>query len=372
MTTQPGARAYITSLGTSVPEHRFDQNRIADFMAKAMNLNVDDERRLRALYRSTRIKQRYSVLPDYGTLPGEFIFYPNTPDLEPFPTVQQRMMAYRQYAVPLAEKALRICLEESSIKAAEVTHLITVSCTGMYAPGPDIELIERLGLRSSVHRIAVNFMGCYGAFNGLKAATALVKSDPRAKVLMVCVELCTLHFQKKDEEDHLLANALFADGAAAILVEGQVGEEKTALELVDFACEVLPEGKDDMAWHINDFGFEMKLTSRVPDVLKTGLPAVLERITHAQGIQPEDVNLYAIHPGGRRILEVVEQVLGLTHEDNAAAYETLRDYGNMSSGTILFVLKKLWELNYQSAGSLIFASAFGPGLTAETALLKIV
>lgn len=377
MTTQPGASAYITSIGTAVPDHRFDQNRIADFMANAMNLNADGERRLRALYRSTRIKQRYSVLSDYGLTNGEFTFYPNTPDLEPFPTVQQRMVAYRQYAVPLAEKALRSCLIDSNVNFTEVTHLITVSCTGMYAPGPDIELIERLGLRSSVHRIAVNFMGCYGAFNGLKAATALVKADPTAKVLMVCVELCTLHFQKKDEEDHLLANALFADGAAAVLVEDpsttlRMTEGKSALEIVDFACEVLPEGKDDMAWHINDFGFEMKLTSRVPDVLKTGLPAVLERITHAQGIKPKDVNLFAIHPGGRRILEVVEQVLGLTHEDNAAAYETLRDYGNMSSGTILFVLKKLWELNHQSAGSLIFASAFGPGLTAETALLKIV
>ena len=372
MTTQPGVRAYITSIGTAVPDHRFDQNRIADFMAKAMNLNTDGERRLRALYRSTRIKQRYSALPDYGLTNGEFTFYPNTPDLEPFPTVQQRMAAYRQYAVPLAEKALRNCLTDSNVDFVEVTHLITVSCTGMYAPGPDIELIERLGLRSSVHRIAVNFMGCYGAFNGLKTAAALVKADPAARVLMVCVELCTLHFQKKDEEDHLLANALFADGAAAVLVEGNTSKDKPALEIVDFACEVLPEGKDDMAWHINDFGFEMKLTSRVPDVLKTGLPAVLERITHAQGIQPEDVNLFAIHPGGRRILEVVEQVLNLTHEDNAAAYETLRDYGNMSSGTILFVLQKLWLLNQQSAGALIFASAFGPGLTAETALLKIV
>ena len=359
-------------MGMAVPDHRFDQNRIADFMAKAMNLNADGERRLRALYRSTRIRQRHSALPDYGLTNGEFTFYPNTPDLEPFPTVQRRMAAYRQHAVPLAEKALKTCLAESAVKAADITHLITVSCTGMYAPGPDIELIERLGLQSSIHRIAVNFMGCYGAFNGLKAAAALVRADPDARVLMVCVELCTLHFQKKNEEDHLLANALFADGAAAVLVEGgERTEGKAALEIVDFACEVLPEGRDDMAWHINDFGFEMKLTSRVPNVLKTGLPAVLDRITHAQGIRPEDVNLFAIHPGGRRILEVVEQVLNLTHEDNAAAYQTLRDYGNMSSGTILFVLKKLWELNHQSAGAWIFASAFGPGLTAETALLKI-
>lgn len=359
-------------MGTAVPAHRFDQNRIADFMVRAMKLESSDERRLRALYRSTRIQQRYSVLPDYGQEVGNFTFYPNTADLEPFPTVQQRMVAYRQHAVGLAEVALRNCLTDSLVKPDEVTHLITVSCTGMYAPGPDIELIGRLGLRSSVHRLAVNFMGCYGAFNGLKAASALVKADPEAKVLVVCVELCTLHFQKKNEEDHWLANALFADGAAAVLMEGYVPENGTGMEIVEFACEVLPDGKDDMAWHISDFGFEMKLTSRVPDILKTGLLAVLERLTHAAGIQPDDVSLYAIHPGGRRILEVVEQVLNLTHQDNAAAYGTLRDYGNMSSATILFVLKKLWEMNHQSTGDYIFASAFGPGLTAETALLKII
>ena len=367
-----GAGAYITAMGTAVPAHRFDQNRIADFMVRAMKLESSDERRLRALYRSTRIQQRYSVLPDYGLEVGNFTFYPNTADLEPFPTVQQRMVAYRQHAVGLAEVALRNCLTDSLVKPDEVTHLITVSCTGMYAPGPDIELIGRLGLRSSVHRLAVNFMGCYGAFNGLKAASALVKADPDAKVLVVCVELCTLHFQKKNEEDHWLANALFADGAAAVLMEGYVPENGTGMEIVEFACEVLPDGKDDMAWHISDFGFEMKLTSRVPDILKTGLVGVLERLTHAAGIQPDDVSLYAIHPGGRRILEVVEQVLNLTHQDNAAAYSTLRDYGNMSSATILFVLKKLWEMNHQSTGDYIFASAFGPGLTAETALLKIV
>jgi alpha-pyrone synthase len=374
VSTPSSNSAYITSLGTAVPAHRIEQNRIADFMAKAMDLNAIDERRLRALYRSTRIRQRHSVLPDYGCDMGEFTFYPNTPGLEPFPTVQQRMVAYRQHAVGLAEEALRDCLKNREVTPAEITHLITVSCTGMYAPGPDIELIGRLGLPSTVHRIAVNFMGCYGAFNGLKTANALVKADPTAKVLMVCVELCTLHFQKKNEEDHLLANALFSDGAAALLLEGTANgtPPANALEVVDFACDVLPEGKDDMAWHIHDFGFEMKLTSRVPDVLKTGLPAILTRLTHAQGITPDDVNLYAIHPGGRRILEVAEQALGLTHEDNAAAYGILSEYGNMSSATVLFVINRLWGLNRQSAGAWIFSSAFGPGLTAETALLKIV
>ena len=339
-------------------------------MSKALRLDADDERRLRALYRSTRIRQRHSVLPDYGAEPGHYTFYPNTPDLEPFPAVSQRMRCYQQQAVPLAEAAIRDCLQESTLPLSEITHLITVSCTGMYAPGPDIELIQRLGLPTSTHRLAINFMGCYGAFNGLKAAAALVQADPAAKVLLVCTELCTLHFQKKNEEDHLLANALFADGAAAVLLEGTL--RPTALEVAAFACELLPEGRDDMAWHISDFGFEMKLTSRVPAILRTGLPTVLERLVAQKGLRREDVGLYAIHPGGRRILEVVEEVLGLPPEANAAAYEVLRDYGNMSSVTILFVLKKLWEQNRQRQGTWLFASAFGPGLTAETALLRLV
>ena len=137
-----GAGAYITAMGTAVPAYRFDQSRIADFMAQAMHLNADDERRLRALYRSTRIQQRYSVLPDYGREVGGFTFYPNSADLEPFPTVQQRMLAYRQHAVGLAEVALRDCLATRNTKPEEITHLITVSCTGMYAPGPDIELLS--------------------------------------------------------------------------------------------------------------------------------------------------------------------------------------------------------------------------------------
>ncbi len=372
MSLEPGPKAYIISMGTAVPTNRIDQTRIADFMAKAMKLDATEERRLRALYRSTRIRQRFSVLPDYGLANGNYTFFPNTPDLEPFPTVQQRMGMYRQYAVGLAEEALRDCLDACGRNPSEITHLITVSCTGMYAPGPDIELIERLGLRSDIHRLAVNFMGCYGAFNGLKAASAIVRSDTTARVLLVCVELCTIHFQKKNEEDHLLANALFADGAAAVLVENQPSADETSLEVVDFACEVLPDGKEDMAWHINDFGFEMKLTSRVPDVLKTGLPSILNKITSKQGIQPSDVSLYAIHPGGRRILEVVEQVLNLPSNANNAAYAILSEYGNMSSGTILFVLKRLWEENKDSKNAWIFSSAFGPGLTAETALLRIV
>jgi len=211
---------YINAIGTAVPTHATPQSAIAGFMGRALQLDEHEQRKLQALYRQTRIETRHSVVPDFGRKVGEFSFFPNTPDLEPFPTVGQRMELYRREALPLAVKAIQNCLETLP-GPPEPTHLITVSCTGMYAPGLDIELIEALRWPTTTQRTAINFMGCYGAFNGLKTADALVRANPDARVLVVCVELCTIHFQKKTDDDNLLSNALFADGAAAVLVEGR-------------------------------------------------------------------------------------------------------------------------------------------------------
>lgn len=369
MTTLSPLPAYITSFGTALPSHRFDQVQIAGFMADALRMSADNRRRLNALYRSTKISSRYSVLPDYGKKNGDFSFYPNTPDLEPFPGVGQRMALYKLSAPELASEAILDCLKDAEVDLSSITHLITVSCTGMYAPGLDIELITRLGLPPSLRRVAVNFMGCYGAFNGLKTAAAFVKADPTAKVVMVSVELCTIHFQKKDEEDHLLANALFADGAAAVLIEGTKGKFG-GLELVDFDCALSPDGKEDMAWNIGDFGFEMKLTPRVPELIKKGFPDLVDRLLQKNDAVRGDVSHYAIHPGGRRILEVVENVLDLPSSINKIAYEVLARHGNMSSATILFILKTIWEQRGVHNEALVVAAAFGPGLTTEMALLR--
>jgi predicted naringenin-chalcone synthase len=214
-------------------------------------------------------------------------------------------------------------------------------------------------------------MGCYGAFNGLKVADAIVRADTDARVLLLSVELCTLHFQNKTEEDHLLANALFADGAAAVLIEGAPSPSGYSLELVQFACELLPEGAEDMAWHISDHGFEMKLTSRVPEVLREGLPALLDTLLDARHLSIDQLTHLLVHPGGRRILEVVSQALGLSPTAHRWAYEVLRDYGNMSSATILFVLQKLLQSTDSTEGAWGVACAFGPGLTAETLLFRV-
>ena len=366
--------SYITAIGTAVPPYGFSQLQIASFMAEALQLDEYNRRKLQALYRLTRIDRRHSVLPDYGASPGEYTFFPNTPDLEPFPTVGTRMELYRNEALPLAVAAIRDLYRDGP-KTAIPTHLITVSCTGMYAPGLDIDLIEALNLPTTIQRTAINFMGCYGAFNALKTADAFVRADASACVLIVCLELCTIHFQKKTDEDHLLSNALFADGAAAVLIEAQPNREKPtpSFRMRTFFCDLLPEGKKDMGWIINDHGFEMTLTSDVPTVIRQGIGKALSRLLERSGMAIEDITYYAMHPGGRKILEVIEQQLGIDPHENRFAYEVLRRYGNMSSATVLFVLKEIQNhLLSESGMGNILSCAFGPGLTLESMILEIV
>ncbi|MBD2724379.1 type III polyketide synthase [Hymenobacter armeniacus] len=366
--------SYLGAIGTANPVHRIAQPQIAEFMAQALGFGEADTRKLRALYRVSGIEHRYSVLPDYGRANGEYTFFPNTPDLEPFPSVGQRMAAYRREALPLAVEAVRNSLSQvPDVNLGSITHLVTVSCTGMYAPGLDIELVQALGLRPDVRRTCVNFMGCYAAVNAVKLADAFCLADAQARVLIVSVELCTLHFQKSPEEDHLVSNALFGDGAAACLVQARpLPNEAPSLALQAFHCGLEPDGHDDMAWHINDFGFEMTLSSYVPKLIQRGIRSLTDGLLNSLPVQLGDVRHFAIHPGGRKILETIETELGLTRDDNRHAYRVLRDYGNMSSATVLFVLREvLAHATPADNGAPVLSFAFGPGLTMEAMLLQL-
>lgn len=369
---------YINGIGTAVPAYWSTQQKAAEFMADILQLDERDSRRLMALYRQTRIERRHSVIADYIRPKEEFTFYTNSPGMEPFPTVSQRMGIYRQEAVPLALKAINDCFQSyPDFDPQTITHLVTVSCTGLYAPGPDIEIIEALGLPFSTQRLAINFMGCYGAFNGLKTANAIVRADPQARVLVVCIELCTIHFQKKMDHDNLLSNALFADGSAAVLVEAQPRSDQS-FRLHSFYCDLLPEGKHAMAWHVSDFGFDMTLTAEVPTFIQQGIGQLMDRLLDRARLTLDHVGYYALHPGGRRILEVIEEQLGITAHQDRYAYDILRQYGNMSSATVLFVLKTIWndlmsgEADMDSERPNILSCAFGPGLTLESMVLEVV
>jgi alpha-pyrone synthase len=363
----------LVAIGTAVPETCLSQTASVDFMQKALQLDEKEKQKLAILYRSTGIQNRYSVIKDYGRSPDKFTFFPRNENLEPFPPISRRMEMYRCYAAKLGLQAVENCLNQlPDFDNSNVTHLITVSCTGMYAPGIDIEMVEALGLRTEVERISINFMGCYAAFVALRTANFICQAQPEAKVLVVCVELCSLHFQKKKTEDHLLANALFADGAAAALLQAESVEGKMSLQIENMFSDLALSGKQDMAWHIGDFGFEMVLSAYVPDIIREGIGKLTRRLLSRLDYQLAEMEHFAIHPGGKRILEVIEQELCLSKEDNRFAYQTLRDYGNMSSPTVLFVLKNLWQsLSEADIGKPVLSFAFGPGLTLESAVFSI-
>jgi alpha-pyrone synthase len=363
--------SYITSIGIANPDHRFSQTLIADFMIRAMQLDDDDARKLKALYRATGIESRYSVVEDYGRK-DNFDFYANQKNLEPFPSTSERLKLFQKHAVELSAAAIHSCISKiKSFKAEEVTHLVVVSCTGMYAPGLDIDLIKKLQLNPSIERTCINFMGCYAAFNALKLANVFCSSNTNAKVLVVCTELCSIHFQKENTEDNWLANALFADGSAAMLIEAQP-RPGLNLKPENFFCDIIPNGESHMAWSVGDQGFEMRLSSYIPDVIRSGIKKLTDSLLKKNVHQLKDVSYFAIHPGGRRILEAIEQELGLTKEQNRFAYNVLKKFGNMSSPTVIFVLHEIsQQLNGVDHGKEILSCAFGPGLTLESMLLKI-
>ncbi len=360
---------YITSIGTANPGHGIPQIKIAEFMTKGLDLDQQGSDQLKVLYRATGIQKRYSVIPDYGLNGQPYSFYPKTVGLEPFPSIKLRMEHFKSFALELAIEAINQCFRDQF--CTDITHLITVSCTGMYAPGLDIELVEKLGLNRSIERTAINFMGCYAAFNALKIAEKITSTDKSANVLIVCVELCSLHFQKATEGETLLANSLFGDGAAAIIVKSNPTDQYN-LKLENFYCDIEPSGKDEMTWDIGDFGFEMRLSDRVPEVIENSIGRLTSNLLSQIKMDVRDIDFFAIHPGGKKILEVIEQRLDIPRVKNKYSHRVLKDYGNMSSPTILFVLKEIIEsLTADDDNKTILSFAFGPGLTMESMLLRI-
>ncbi|KTD24752.1 Naringenin-chalcone synthase [Legionella lansingensis] len=361
----------ITAIGTATPPYKRDQREIADLICQGFKLKPAERRLVKAIYKSCGIQQRYSVLSDYGKSPEEFDFLPNDADA-PLPSTGARMRIYKDHALTLALNAIENCLTgRPDFNKKAITHLITVSCTGMYAPGLDIEIIHHLGLNPTTQRTAINFMGCYGAFNGIKVADAVCKTNINAKVLVVCIELCTIHFQRNQTTENIISNAIFADGAAAALIEVR-GKTKSYLALESFYCDLIPQTQEEMAWHISDSGFDIVLSSYVPEIIKSGIAIFAENLLKTVSWSFVDIDYYAIHPGGLKILQACEEALNITPEDNNHSYAILREFGNMSSATVLFVLKRLWaNLNEKDNKKNIFSCAFGPGLTLEAMLLKV-
>ena len=357
----------IVSIATGVPLYKHQQKDICSFADTIYSTNATDSRKMKFLYGHSGISTRHSVIPDYSSAAHGRKFYEKSDDLEPFPDLEKRMQCYAENAGVLSVDTIEKCFN-GKIQAAEITHLITVSCTGLSAPGLDLEIMEALNLNSNIFRTSVNFMGCYAAIHGLKIADAICKNDKGANVVVVCTELCTLHFQKESSIDNITSTLLFADGCAAVLVQHSDSAGK-GLEIKNFYSEVEFKGKNDMSWKLSSKGFLMTLSGYVPDLLKEDFNILVEKALLNALLSKEEISHWCIHPGGKKILEAIEKSASLSTAQLQHSYDVLNDYGNMSSPTILFVLASiLKELEAQPAGqpATIFGAAFGPGLTMET------
>jgi predicted naringenin-chalcone synthase len=360
----------ILGIGSATPAREISQAAAADLAVGFANAAPGHERTLAAIYRQTRIRARGSVLlEDPAGKPFAQSFFPPAGAV-PFggPSTSARMARYAAEAGPLALAAAHTALARSSVEAADVTHLVTCSCTGFANPGVDLDIVRGLGLAADVSRTHVGFMGCHGAFNALRVAEAFATAHASAVVLVVCVELCSLHFQYGSRSDAVVANSIFADGAAALV---GVGPDHPLAGGADWQLDrqwsrLLPDSEGEMGWVIGDHGFEMSLSARVPGIIHREIAALVAAALGDEGLASGDIHSWAVHPGGPRVLANVRDALGLDEAALSASHDVLAAHGNMSSATILFILERMLP---EGMGPCV-AMAFGPGLTAEVALLR--
>ncbi len=357
----------IISIATGVPVFKHNQKELFAFAENIYCCDETESRKLRFLYNHSGIQTRYSVVPDFSVAAKERKFFPPTNDLEPFPGIEERMKLFHEHAGAISVRTIEACIK-GKIHKDDITHLITVSCTGLSAPGFDLQIMEIMGLSQNIIRTSVNFMGCYAAVHALKIANAFCRSTENANVVVVCTEFCTLHFQKEITTDNMTSSLLFADGCAAMLVQN-VQTEYKGIHINNFFSDVSFKGKKDMAWELSSKGFLMTLTGYVPDLIKEDFKELVHKSLFTSGKKIQDISHWCIHPGGKKILDSICSSLKIKNDLLHYSYEVLNDYGNMSSPTILFVLKKIMdemEQNDTNKSNLIFAAAFGPGLTMET------
>lgn len=355
----------LLGLGTAVPATRYTQEEIVEVAAALAGPHAR-RTALEGLYRKTGIKHRHSVHGHdfYEAAVADRDLAPPGDVGTCGPDTAQRMATYEAEALPLALDAAERALAESRLPASALTHLVTVSCTGFAAPGVDIGLIKRLRLSPRIERTHVGFMGCHGALNGLRVANAIAAAHPAARVLLCATELCSIHLYYPWNPERLVGNALFADGAAALVGGTPIGGEWRCA--ASGSC-LFPDSEDAMQWSIGNHGFEMVLSPRVPNLIAAHLRPWLDEWLQGQRLTVGDVASWAIHPGGPRVVAAIEEILGLNPEQTWASREVLTEFGNMSSPTVLFILDRLRRAR---APRPCVALGFGPGLVAEAALFR--
>lgn len=359
---------YINAIETALPDNCFSQETFTGFYLNSTD-DENNRRKIKIVSKRSGISERYSVIKDFGVQPQDFEFFTKDASLFPEPGLSERMLLYKKHALNLSAKAIRKIKNFDTLKHT-ITHLITVTCTGMFAPGNDIDLINELGLKPDINRSSVNFMGCNAAIIALKQADTICRANPEANVLVVCTELCTIHFQKQYNDDYILSNLIFGDGSAAVLISSKPeGNFSFPVQINRFDSMIAYNGYKDMAWQLSETGFMMNLTSYVSSIIKENIQPLFDSIS----LKPSDISHWAIHPGGKKIVDDVASALNLTTQNVMHSYNVLKNFGNMSSPTVLFVLKQILENQSEAKkNDKVFAAAFGPGLSIETMQLQYV
>ena len=364
----------ILGIGTALPPAVISQPD-ALRIARALAHPTDEQATwLPSIYRGAGVAARHTALGNAvmrdmldGSAHTSSPYLPTGAAVDHGPTTAQRMQHYAELAPPLAVQAAAAALGPSGLKGADLTHLVTVSCTGFIAPGMDLALIRALGLPATVQRTHIGYMGCHGALNGLRVAQAFSAAEREARVLLCAVELCTLHYHYGWEAQKVIANALFADGAAAVVGVSDAAVPPEVWRVAATGSCLIPDSETAMSWTIGDHGFEMSLSKTVPRLIAVHLRPWLEGWLHQHGVAVDQVGSWAVHPGGPRILDAVEESLCLPRGATDVSRAVLAQHGNMSSPTILFILDRL-----RAAGAPrpCVALGFGPGLMAEAILFR--
>ena len=355
-------KSSILSLATAVPKYQVDQIFFAESLANRLNLPELESKKLKKIFQNTKIEKRHSVIPDYESNSLQGVLYDELFP-ENLPGSLKRNQIYKREAPRLAHQAAQKALNQWGGSADSISHVISVSCTGMMAPGIEFQLIDSLGLKKNTTRLGINFMGCFGAFQGLDTAAAFAMANPRNRVLLVCTELCSLHMQPSADLSKIVSNALFADGAAAAIVGGNAStNEVSSWEIVRKNSVAINQTQKEMTWELGNDGFLMELTDRVPKEIEKEIKPFVTRLLQ------DDLSFeqceWLVHPGGKAILESISRVCDLKDDLNPS-WSVMKEYGNMSSATFLFVLEKAMKNKDYAIGV-----GFGPGLSIEGILLK--
>jgi predicted naringenin-chalcone synthase len=344
----------IEQIGTAVPRNRYTQ---AEALAQLQAIGFGQDRKTRIIFGRAGVKARHTVV--------DASYYADSK------STQERNELYMREAIPLGEEALCRAMDTAGVPPEAVDELLVVSCTGFDIPGLDLRLAGRLGMRPDLRRTCVLGMGCYGAFPALLRAHQATTSQQDRNVMVLALELCSLHFQIDDTPENVISAALFADGASAALITNRHADHsEPAPRIIDSATHCDYQTFEHMAFHVTDQGFHMRLSAYVPDLLASNIEGFVDSFLAQSQLRREDVQHWGIHPGGSKILDYIQAQLGLTGEQMAPSRAVLRDYGNMSSATILFVLDMLQRTAQPRPGDYGVLLGFGPGLTSEAILLR--